>query len=149
MDLEAVPGPLRARLGDAASAGLLDLFDRAHREGRIDVINACSDRFERRLSEETAAVRVQIAQSEASLRAEIAQLGAALRQEMAAMGGSLRQEIAAMGGSLRQEMASMGGSLRQETATGRFELLKWCFLFWIGQVLVMSTIIGVMLRIAR
>ena len=138
MDLEAVPGPLRARLGDAASAGLLDLFDRAHREGRIDVINACSDRFERRLSEETAAVRVQIAQSEASLRAEIAQLGAALRQEMAAMGGSLRQEMAAMGGSLRQEMA-----------TGRFELLKWCFLFWIGQVLVMSTIIGVMLRIAR
>ena len=127
MDLDAVPGPLRSRLGETATAGLLDLFDRALREGRADVMEACSDRFERRLAEETAAVRVQIARSEASLRTDIAQLGATLRQEMTVLGGTLRQEM----------------------ASGRFELLKWCFLFWVGQVLVMSTIIGVMLRITR
>ena len=127
MDLDTVPGPLRARLGDAAAAGLLDLFDRARGEGRAEVMDAISDRFERRLAEEMGAVRVQIARSEASLRTELAQFGAALRQEMTGIEGRLREEM----------------------ASGRFELLKWCFLFWIGQVVVMSTIIGVMLRITR
>jgi hypothetical protein len=34
-------------------------------------------------------------------------------------------------------------------ATGRIELFKWCFLFWIGQVLAIGGLMGVMLRLAR
>ena len=35
----------------------------------------------------------------------------------------------------------------REVGTNRFELLKWSFLFWIGQVVTMSAIIAAMLRI--
>ena len=116
MEMEQVPAALRERLGLEATSGLLQLLDRAHREGRADVIAACTDRFERRLVEEIAVVRLQIAQVETSIR---------------------------------RDMAEMGASIRQEMASGRVELLKWCFLFWIGQVVAIAGIMGMMLRMFR
>jgi hypothetical protein len=38
------------------------------------------------------------------------------------------------------------GSVRQELATSRVEMLKWSFLFWIGQVAAMAGLLGFMLR---
>ena len=138
MDFDAVPVSLRDRLGTEATAGLLSLFDLARSEWSADLIAACTERYERRLSEEIAGVRVQIAQVEASLRTEIAQMGAGIRQEMAQMGAGIRQE-----------MAQMGAGIRNDMATGRVELFKWCFIFWIGQVLAITGITGVMLRLFR
>ena len=54
-----------------------------------------------------------------------------------------------MGASIRQDMAQMGAGIRNDMATGRVELIKWCFIFWIGQVLAITGIIGVMLRLFR
>jgi len=149
MDIDAVSAPLRERLGPEATGGLLDLFDLARSEWRNDLIAACTDRYERRLAEEIAGVRVQIAQVEASLRTEIAQTGAGIRQEMAQMGAQIRQDMAQMGAQIRQEMGEMGSGIRTDMATGRVELFKWCFLFWIGQVVAISTIVGLMLRLTR
>lgn len=116
MEIDAVPASLRERLGPEATGGLLHLLDIAHGEWRADLIAACTERYERRLAEEIAGVRVQIAQVEASLRTE---------------------------------MAQMGASIRQDIASGRVELLKWCFLFWIGQVVTVGSIVGLMLRLTR
>jgi hypothetical protein len=138
MDFDAVPASLRERLGTEATGNLLSLFDLARREWRADLIAACTERYERRLSEEIAGVRVQLSQVEASLRTEIAQMGASIRQDMAQMGASIRQD-----------MAQMGAGIRNDMAAGRVELFKWCFIFWIGQVLAITGIMGVMLRLFR
>ena len=138
MDIEQVPAALREQLGLEATSGLLQVLDRSHRDGRADVIAACTDRFERRLVEEISGVRVQIAQVEASLRGEMTEMGAAIRRDMVEMGASIRKEMGEMGGSIRQDMAS-----------GRVELLKWCFLFWVGQVVAIAGIMGLMLRLFR
>ena len=127
MDIEQVPAALRERLGVEATSGLLQVLDRSHRDGRADVIAACTDRFERRLVEEISGVRVQIAQVEASLRREMAETGVAIRREM----------------------VEMGAGIRQDMASGRVELLKWCFLFWVGQVVAIAGIMGLMLRLFR
>jgi len=66
------------------------------------VLTVATERFERRLSEETA--------------------------------------------NLRVEIANLGSGLRQEMATDRFELLKWMFLFWIGQLAAMTAIMSFLLR---
>jgi hypothetical protein len=144
MDIEGVPTALSERLGTEATVGLLQLLDHAHEEWREDVIGACAERFERRLVAEVAGMRVQLAQVEAAVRQGDTETRASLRQEMAAMGTMLRQEIATGDASLRQEITA----LRHDMATGRFELLKWCFLFWIGQVIAISGILSVMLRLA-
>jgi hypothetical protein len=160
MDTERVPAALQERLGIEGTSGLLQLLDRTHREWRDDVIAASSDRFERRLVEEIAAVRVQIAQVDASIRRDMADMGASIRRDMATMGAEIRQEMATMGAGIRQDMATMGAEIRQEMATmgagirqdmasGRVELFRWCFLFWIGQVVAVAGVMGMMLRVFR
>ena len=149
MNGSAVPVALREKLGPEATGGLLEVLEAAHQEWRDDVIAVCAERFERRLVEETSKLRVAIVEGDAGLRQEMTVMGASLRQEMAAMGSSIRQEIAAMGSSLRQEIAAMGGDLRREISDGRLELLKWCFLFWMGQVVAVAGIMGLMLRLSR
>jgi hypothetical protein len=171
VDIDAVPAPLRTRLGPEATVGLLELLDLSHRAERDAVISACTERFERRLVEEVSGLRVQIAQVESSIRQDMAQLGAALRkemtemvvglrqetgetraglrQEMGEMRAGLRQEMGEMRAGLREEICRLGSTLREEMASGRIELFKWCFLFWIGQVLAIGGLMGVMLRLTR
>ena len=62
-----VPEPLSSRLGTQATAALAELLDRASQEQRTDMIAACSERFERRLVQELASIRVQLAQVQADL----------------------------------------------------------------------------------
>ena len=160
MDIERVPAALEARLGIEATSGLLQLLDSTHRAWRDDVIAASSDRFERRLVEEIAAVRVQMAQVEASIRRDMREMGASIRRDMAAMdarihqdmattGADIRQDMATMGASIRQDMVTMGAGIREDMASGRVELFKWCFLFWIGQVVAVAGVMGMMLRVFR
>jgi hypothetical protein len=160
MNIDAVPSALKDRLGAEATGDLLHLLDIAHNERREDLITACTERFERRLVEEVAGLRVQNANTGSSIRQDMTQLGASLRQEMSQMGADLRQEMAKMGADLRQEMSQMGADLRQEMAqmrgdllgqmaADRFDSLRWAFLFWIGQVVAIATLFGVMLRLGR
>lgn len=149
MDIEQVPAALRERLGVEGTVGLLQVLDNSHRDGRADMIAACTDRFERRLVEEISGVRVQIAQVEASLRREMTEMGAAIRQDMAEMGAAIRRDMAEMGAAIRRDMVEMGAGIRQDMASGRVELLKWCFLFWVGQVVAIAGIMGLMLRLFR
>ena len=50
---------------------------------------------------------------------------------------------------VRVDVAHLGADLRQEMAAGRVELFRWCFLFWIGQVLAVGGLMSVMLRLVR
>jgi hypothetical protein len=138
MQNKLVPLALRERLGPEATAGFVEAIEAARREWRDDVIDVCSASFERRLGEETSRLRVEMA----GLRAD-------LRQEMAQLSANLRQEMTELRANLRQEMAQLGAALREEIADGRFELIKWCFLFWLGQVVAVSGILALMLRAVR
>jgi hypothetical protein len=131
----AVPVALAERLGESGSAALAEMFDANNRACADAVMTQSAERFERRLVEETSKLRV-----------EMAQMGALLRQEMAELRGSLRQEMAELRGSLRQEIVELRGDLREDIAAGRFELLKWAFLFWVGQVVSVVGLVGLMLR---
>jgi hypothetical protein len=56
----------------------------------------------------------------------------------------LTEELAA----LRLEMHQGFAALRQEDATTRVELLKWAFLFWVGQVAAVAGLLAYMLPAA-
>jgi regulation of enolase protein 1 (concanavalin A-like superfamily) len=97
-----VPGALRARLGDDATFGLIEMLDSERKDWSDQVLTAAADKFERRLSEELSVLRV--------------------------------------------ELHDGLSSVRQELATTRVEMLKWSFLFWLGQVAAMAGLLGFMLR---
>jgi hypothetical protein len=93
--MEAAVRTLRAKLGDEGMSGLQIVVDDAGRQWKDDVVAITSERFERRLSEEIGALRVDMAKEFASLRVEI---------------------------------------------------LKWSFLFWIGQFAAFSAMMTFLLR---
>jgi hypothetical protein len=149
MQIDDVPPVLRHRLGDPATAGLLDVLEAARKDWTSDVIGVFSDRFERRLIEETSGLRVEMAQGFSGLRQEITAGLADVRQEMTAGFADVRQEMTAGFADVRQEMASGFASLRQDGADQRFEILKWAFLFWVGQFFAVAGLMAVAIRYLR
>jgi hypothetical protein len=122
-----MPTALQDRLGQEATAGLIELVTDARKEWTAEVLGMVGDRFERRLTEETSKLRV----------------------EMAALRSDLRQEMGALRSDLRQEMTEGFASLRQTLADQRFEILKWTFLFWVGQFFAVAGLVAVVIRFLR
>ena len=170
MESSAVPPALRERLGGDGTAGLLELLETTRRMWSAEVTSACLERFERRLVEKVAGLRVEMADGHAKLRTEIASLRREIVGEMAQMEGRLRTDIASlrgemtqMDGRLRIEIAQTGGTLRgdlvremqigfatvrQEMANNRVEFLRWSFLFWVGQFFAVAGLVGILMRTA-
>ena len=48
--------------------------------------------------------------------------------------------------ALRLEMRQGFADLRHDMADGRFELLKWSIAFWMGQLIAIAGIVGMLLR---
>lgn len=92
MPITTVPKALRERLGDEASDGLVQLISAIDDSARRDAIALAEERFERRLSEEMAKLRVEFA------------------------------------------------GFKVEIAGFKTEVVKWMFLFWIGQIAVVAAL---------
>jgi hypothetical protein len=77
------------------------------------------------------------------LRAEAERFERRLTEEVSGARAELHREIS----TLRLEMQAGFAALRQEMATMRADILKWSFLFWIGQVATITALLSFMLRI--
>jgi hypothetical protein len=161
-------GALREKLGDEAIGGLQIFVDDAGRKWKEEMLTIAAERFSHRLTAEIGALRLDMAKEFAAVRVETAREFGAVRAEMAAMRTELhtemadmrtelhtemadmrtelRTEMADMRTELRTELADMGAGLRTEMAATRFSILKWAFLFWIGQVAAMTGIMALLLR---
>ena len=101
VDTLTVPAPVRERLGNAGSDGLVMMFAEAHRmatESANRTVREAEERFAYRLNDEISKFRV--------------------------------------------EMVERIGDLR-------FDILKWNFLFWIGQLAALMGLLSFLLRNVR
>lgn len=89
--MRKVPPALAMRLGDDGARELTELLDSEQQTWSERMLTVVTERFERRLIDETAKLRVELARD-------------------------------------------------------RFEVLKWMFVFWIGQLAAMSAIMSFLLR---
>lgn len=85
------------------------------------------EHFERRLTEESSQLRLEMAELRTEMRGEL---------------GAIRTEMATALGGMRTGMAG----IRTEIAQNTFELLKWAFVFWVGQLVGVAGIVGLLLR---
>ena len=58
----------------------------------------------------------------------------------------LTEEVSTLRVDLSREFHQGLNSVRQEIATTRIDMLKWSFVFWIGQVAAMAGLMALMLR---
>ena len=96
--------------------GACNMTDREHDQ----LLATATDRFERRLSEEIGAVRVTMVEQDSATR----------------------QKIATEIGGLRVEMCDRFAAARVHTEAQHRELIKWAFVFWVGQVAAVAGIVG-------
>ena len=133
METTIVPLTLQDRLGPDGTLGLLAFMQANRTAWRNDMVEVVTDRFERRLSVEVASLREEMAASRLATANEFA---------------AVRQEMANGDAALRQEMANGFTAVRKEMSDGRVELIKWSFLFWVGQIAVLSGIMALLLKSA-
>jgi hypothetical protein len=81
-----------------------------------DRMEQISDRFERRLLEETSKLDTKIA--------------------------DVRLDVAGLRSEMREGFAGIRGDIAQD----RFELLKWAFAFWIGQFFATAALLTALAR---
>jgi hypothetical protein len=105
MQASQYPAALRERLGSHGTAAL----DEVLAVERTDLVTTVMDTFERRLAQECGLLRAD------------------LRREMTELRSDVRVELQELRGELRADF-------RVEVANVRSDLLKWSFLFWVGQV---------------
>ncbi len=130
---------LREKLGDDGMAELQMVVNNAGRQWKDDVLAVAGERFERRLVEEIGALRIDMAKEFAAVRVDMAKEFAAVRSEMATQFAGVRGEMAAEFANVRRETAV---GLAQSHA----HLLKWSFLFWVGQVAAMGAMMAFLLN---
>jgi hypothetical protein len=61
----------------------------------------------------------------------------------------MRVEMAQGFGGLRQEMTEGFSALRLEMANQRFDILRWAFLFWVGQFFAVASLMAILIRFLR
>jgi regulation of enolase protein 1 (concanavalin A-like superfamily) len=66
-----IPAALRTRIGDDATFGLIELLDTERKDWSEQVLSVAADKFERRLTEEISALRVELHDGLASVRQEL------------------------------------------------------------------------------
>src|SRR5258707_8818890 len=116
-------GPrLRLRLGPDATEDLSDAFE----EVQNDMLTITTERFEGRL----------VAVS-AELQAELFRTQCQLRQEMAVGDAALRITLLEGLANIRTEMAGL-----------RADVLRWPFLFWVGQLGAIAAMLAYLVRSA-
>ena len=91
-------------------------------------MTAAIDRFEYRLTTELSSLRIDVVREISTLRHDVTRDIAALRQDMTQEAATLRQDFT-------RDLSSVS-----------VELLKWSFLFWVGQVAAMAVLLAFMMR---
>jgi hypothetical protein len=112
-----MPKALVERLGNDGAHGLATWVASERTEWKDDVLNTALERFDRRLTTEMSALRIDVARDLSALRVDVARDMSALRSDVA-----------------------------RDLSGVRSELLKWSFLFWVGQVATIAALLGFMLR---
>jgi hypothetical protein len=145
---------LRKHLGEDGSADLDEFVREAGAEWKKDVTDHLSTQLallasRELLTNQVSAVRMDMTAEFAKVRQEMAEGFAQIRKEMAEGLAQVRTEMAEGLAQVRTEMAEGFAQIRKEMADQRVELLRWTFLFWIGQVAATAAIISLALRYAR
>ena len=135
MPIISIPKPLREKLGEEGTDALVRVLNENEKETRSSVVDFAVQRFEKRLTEEIAGVRVDLADAEKRFGKRLTEEIAGLREETVRGNLNLREE-------LKTDIAELRGDIQKSKA----DTIKWMFLFWIGQI---GVVLGIILAVFR
>jgi hypothetical protein len=123
-----LPKALVERLGHDGAQGLATWVASEREALTDDVMELTLERFDRRLTTELSALRVDVARELAALRVDAG------------------RDISTQRGDVARDLSAFRGDVARELSAARSELLKWSFACWIGQVAATAGLLAYMLR---
>jgi glycerol-3-phosphate dehydrogenase len=153
MPITTVPKVIREKLGEDVTEALVELINQANGQTKADALTFAGERFERRLSEVGAQFNQRITEVEAKLDRRIAEAEAKLNQRITEVEVKLDRRIteveAKLDHRITDEAAKVSVDLakvRTEMAEHKADLLRWMFIFWVGQV---GALLGILFAFFR
>ncbi|MBO8132133.1 MAG: hypothetical protein H0Z29_11620 [Candidatus Marinimicrobia bacterium] len=141
MPVVTVKKPLREKLGDDGIEALVELINEAQKETKNNVIQFVEEKFEKRLSEELAKVRVELTGRIEGVRTELKSEIESLRSEMKSEIENLRSEMKSEIEGLRTNDERIKTELIERIEKKHSDTVKWMFIFWVGQI---GAILGIL-----
>lgn len=65
---------------------------------------------------------------------DISNLHAELKEDNVNLRGELKEDMSNLRADLKEDNANLRAELKTEIATTKAEIIKWMFIFWIGQI---------------
>jgi len=131
----SIPKGLRERLGDDGVDALVEVLSQVEASARDASILVVEERFERRVSEEGAKINMRITE-------EVAKVNNRITEEVAKINNRITEEVLKLDNRITEEVAK----LRVEVSRVQSNLIKWMFIFWLGQV---GAMIGILFAFFR
>ncbi len=122
---ETIEKPLRDVLGEEASDSLVRFVDQKLDQRKHEMLEFIEEKFERRLSEEHGQINLAIKETEQRLDNRIT-------EEIAKINERITTEISKVNERITEEIAGV----KNQISDTRADLIKWMFIFWVGQVAV-------------
>ena len=133
MPVVSISPVLRDWLSDQGAEELVRLLSLVEESSSQQALVLAEERFARRPAETEMRFERRLAEELGALEGRLNQRFADLENRIVAVD----QRVTALDKRLTEEAAK----LRTELADTRAEILKWMFLFWIGQAAVMATLL--------
>ena len=135
MGIITIPKPLREKLGDDGTEGLIEVLNRQEENTTNSVTETAADRFERRLTEESSRLDNRITGVESNLLVEISDAEKRFERR-------LTEESSRLDKRITEEVAG----LRVEIQKSKSDTIRWMFVFYIGQVAALGGLLFALLR---
>lgn len=119
MAVTAVPKILREKLGEDEADFLIELINKSEKNGKEDTLKFIEEKFEKRLTIEASNINDRIT------------------TEISKVHEHITTEIAKINENVTTKTSKIDNKI-SETKT---EIIKWMFIFWIGQIGVMLGIL--------
>lgn len=116
-----VPEPLRENLGPDAAQALVELINGAGDMVRADVMLLAEERFARRLAESLASLEIRLTEK-------------------------MTEKIASLETRLTASSASLEVRLTDKMAALETRVVRWAFVFWVGQLAAVVAILFAFFR---
>jgi ElaB/YqjD/DUF883 family membrane-anchored ribosome-binding protein len=168
MPVVTIPRALREKLGDEATESLVELLNKMLQGSKEDVISLSGEKFERRLAEEfakfdsklmeevakvnkridelSARIMEEVAKLDARITEEVAKLDAKITEEVTKLDAKITEEITKLEARINQRITEEVSKLRVEMSSYYASIVRWMFIFWVGQI---GVIIGILFAFFR
>ena len=147
MGVITIPKVLRDKLGEEGTDAFTGVIKEIDLDARKEAIALAEERFERRLIEETGKINQRISDETGKINQRISDETGKINQRISDESGKINQRISDESGKLDQKITEECGKLRVEIEKSKSDIIKWVFVFWIGQIGVLSGIIFLMLKL--